>query len=395
MEYDAFVPEPGRAVRLAAETAAAVPGGPLYGVPVGVKDIIHVDGLPTRAGSALPPEVLAGPQATVVDRLRAAGAVVAGKTVTAEFAMTAPGPTRNPRNPAHTPGGSSSGSAAAVAAGLVPLAVGTQTVGSVIRPAAYCGIVGFKPTYGRIPADGVIPNAPSLDTVGLFAPDAAGVARAAAVLCDDWRPVAVQPPPRLPVLGIPVGPYLERAGAEALEAFHDQVQRLRSAGFAVREVPALADFDAVARQLFILNRYEAARSHAAWFPRYGHLYREQTAATVRQGQALDHSDHARASRERELLRDRLLDAMAARHTIDLWLSPSATGPAPLGLHTTGDSVMCLPWSYAGLPSLTLPAGHAANGLPLGLQLVARPGADELLLAWAASLSSGTSSLSPM
>jgi Asp-tRNA(Asn)/Glu-tRNA(Gln) amidotransferase A subunit family amidase len=203
------------------------------------------------------------------------------------------------------------------------------------------------------------------------------------------------------VLGIPVGPYLQRAGAEALDAFHGQVQRLRSAGFAVREVPALADFDAVARQLFVLNRYEAARSHAAWFPRYGHLYREETAATVRQGQAFDHSDHVRASRERELLRDRLLDAMAARRPIDLWLAPSATGPAPLGLHTTGDGIMCLPWSYAGLPALSLPAGRAANGLPLGLQLIARPGADELLLAWAASLgslssgSSESSSLSPM
>ncbi|WP_374205528.1 amidase family protein [Streptomyces sioyaensis] len=163
----AFVPEAGRRTRLleaarkrAAAGACEAAGRPaLYGVPVGIKDIVHADGLPTRAGSALPPEVLGGPQATVVDRLCAAGALIAGKTVTAEFAVTAPGPTRNPHHLAHTPGGSSSGSAAAVAAGMVPLAIGTQTVGSMIRPAAYCGVVGFKPTYGRIPVAGVIPNA--------------------------------------------------------------------------------------------------------------------------------------------------------------------------------------------------------------------------------------------
>jgi Asp-tRNA(Asn)/Glu-tRNA(Gln) amidotransferase A subunit family amidase len=184
----AFLPEPGRRDRLERD-ARSVPGAglPLQGMPVGVKDIIRVDGLPTRAGSALPPEVFAGPQAPLVDRLRAAGALVAGKTVTAEFAVTAPGPTRNPRNRAHSPGGSSSGSAAAVAAGMVPLAVGSQTVGSVIRPAAYCGVAGFKPTHGRIPVEGVIANAPSFDTVGVFAPDVAGVALAASVLCDGWR----------------------------------------------------------------------------------------------------------------------------------------------------------------------------------------------------------------
>lgn len=382
-EIHAFLPEPGRAARLAAEARSPAPGGPLRGVLFGVKDIIHVDGLPTGAGSAVPPDVLAGAEAALVSRLRAAGALVAGKTVTAEFAVTAPGPTRNPHNLAHTPGGSSSGSAAAVAAGMVPLAVGTQTVGSVIRPAAYCGVVGFKPTYGRIPVDGVIANAPSFDTVGVFAPDVAGVVRGAAVLCDAWRTVPSEGR-RSPVLGVPVGPYLERAGAEALEAFNAQAEQLGSAGFEVREVPVMADFDATVRQLFTMNRYEVARTHADWFPRHGHLYREQTVAAIRQGHAVDPADYARASRDREDFRDRLLTAMYD-HSVDLWLTPAATGPAPLGLGTTGDSVMCLPWSNAGFPSVTLPAGRAANGLPLGLQYVARPGADEELLAWAAAL----------
>ncbi|MEV6790559.1 amidase [Streptomyces sp. NPDC051320] len=383
-DIQAFVPEPGRAERLAAETAAIAARWPepadrppLYGVQVGIKDIIHVDGLPTRAGSALPPDVLAGPQAAVVDRLRAAGAVVAGKTVTAEFAVLAPGPTRNPRNPEHTPGGSSSGSAAAVAAGMIPLAVGTQTVGSMIRPAAYCGVAAFKPTYGRIPVDGVIANAPSFDTLGVFAADVAGLAPAVAALCDIWRPL--RPPARLPLLGIPEGPYLRCAEPEALDAFAVHTDRLRAAGYPVLPVPVMADFERIRAQLFTMNRYEVARTHADWFARYGERYRPETARAIAQGRSITELEYVRAQRERVAFRDRLDEAMAS---IDLWITPSATGPAPRGLATTGSSVMCLPWSNAGLPSLTVPAGLAANGLPLGVQCVAAPGRDEELMAWA-------------
>ncbi|WP_310722648.1 amidase [Streptomyces sp. N2A] len=392
----AFVPEEGRRTRLleaARELAAAGPPDPagrpaLYGVPVGVKDIVRADGLPTRAGSALPPEVLAGAQAVVVDRLRAAGALVAGKTVTAEFAVTAPGPTRNPHNTAHTPGGSSSGSAAAVAAGMVPLAIGTQTVGSMIRPAAFCGVVGFKPTYGRIPLDGVIPNALSFDTLGWYATDVAGVALAASVLLDGWRggrggPGRPEPDPRpgqasRPVLGVPVGPYLERAGEEALRAFEEQRGLLSAAGYEVREVPVMDDFDAVVEQLFTMNRYEVARAHADWFARFGDRYREQTTAAIRQGQAIGDPAYEAARTRRAAFRAELAAASAGAGT-DLWLAPAATGPAPADLTTTGMSIMCLPWSNAGLPSLSLPAGRAADGLPLGLQLVAAEGADEALL----------------
>ena len=187
----AFVDEPARFARIASEVArlASGPASPklrLRGAPLGVKDVFHVDGLPTRAGSRLPPEELAGPQGTAVGRLRAAGAVVVGKTASTEFAYFAPAATRNPHHPEHTPGGSSSGSAAAVAAGQCVLALGTQTIGSVGRPASFCGVVGFKPSYDRIPRDGLIPLAPSLDHVGVFAPDVAWARRAAAVLCDDW-----------------------------------------------------------------------------------------------------------------------------------------------------------------------------------------------------------------
>src|SRR5262249_20937375 len=155
--------------------------------------------------------------------------------VTAEFAMVAPGPTRNPRDLRCTPGGSSSGSAAAVAAGLVPLALGTQTIASVIRPAAYCGVAGFRPTHGRVPSDGVLPYAPTLDVVGCIAADVAGLASAAAVLCDGWQATA-QPPDRLPTLGIPVGCYLERASTAALTAFGEQARSLAAAGYRVLEI---------------------------------------------------------------------------------------------------------------------------------------------------------------
>ncbi|MFE6049706.1 amidase [Kitasatospora sp. NPDC056446] len=384
----AFVPEPGRHRRLRAqalETAERhpVPDGrpPLYGVAVGVKDIVRVDGLPTHAGSALPPGVLAGPQAVLVDRLRAAGALVAGKTVTAEFAASAPGPTRNPHHPGHTPGGSSSGSAAAVAAGLVPLAVGAQTVGSVIRPAAYCGVVGFRPTYGRIPTDGVLPNAPSFDTVGVFTADLAGAALAAPLLCDGWRRVADGPEP---VLGVPDGPYLERAEPAALRAFEEQVERLAAAGLTVRRVGLFPGFAEVERQLQTVNRFELARSHADWFARFGGLYRPETAAGIRAGQGVAAGDRAAALRFRERLRERVASTGAAAG-VDLWLAPAATGGAPEGLHSTGNAVMSLPWSFLGRPALSLPAGRTPGGLPLGLQVVGAEGGDEYLLARAALL----------
>ncbi|MFC9325886.1 amidase [Kitasatospora sp. NPDC057015] len=385
----AFVPEPGRHRRLHEEAAALAARHPrpsarpaLYGVAVGVKDVIRVDGLATHAGSALPPGVLAGPQAGLVGRLRTAGALVAGKTVTAEFAMTAPGPTRNPHAPAHTPGGSSSGSAAAVAAGLVPLAIGTQTLGSVIRPAAYCGVVGFRPTHGRIPLDGVLPYAPTLDTAGVFTADLAGAALAASVLCDDWRPPAGSG--RGPVLGVPVGPYLDRAGPVAAAAFAARLASLEAAGLTLRRIDLIPDFDEVVRHLRTVSGYEAARAHADWFTRFGGLYRHETAAAIRHGQGVDGDDYAAALRARVHFAERVA-AEAAVAGVDLWLTPAAPGPAPRGLDSTGDAVMSLPWSYAGLPAVALPAGRSPDGLPLGLQCVGAAGGDERLLEHAAVL----------
>ncbi|WP_405012178.1 amidase [Kitasatospora sp. NBC_01539] len=378
----AFVPEPGRHDRLTADARAlaarhpvAAGRPPLYGVAVGVKDVVHVDGLPTHAGSALPPGALAGPEGALMARLRAAGALVAGKTVTAEFAVLAPGQTRNPHDLAHSPGGSSSGSAAAVAAGLVPLAIGTQTVGSMIRPAAYCGVVGFRPTYGRMPVDGVIAHAPTLDTTGCYASDVAGVVLAASVLCDDWRPAGA---PGAPVLGVPVGPYLAEVRPEALAAFERTVAGL---GLPVRRVDPFGDFEAVRHHLLTIIRYELAQGHADLFARFGGLYRPETVAAIRQGRGIDRADHAAALAARADFRRRLAGVTAARG-VDVWVTPAATGPAPRGLDSTGSAVMSLPWSLAGLPAVSLPAGRL-EGLPLGLQCVGAEGGDERLLAHAA------------
>jgi Asp-tRNA(Asn)/Glu-tRNA(Gln) amidotransferase A subunit family amidase len=379
----AFIPEPDRDARLRASATeiGALGNAPLAGALVAVKDILNVDGLPTRAGARLPAELFAGPQASVVDRLRAAGALVAGKTVTAEFAVAAPGPTTNPHDVRHTPGGSSSGSAAAVAAGLVPLALGTQTVGSVIRPAAYCGVVGFRPTWGTLPTDGVIPNAPSLDTVGLFTADVASAALAARILCG-WADTTGED--RRPVLGVPDEAYLSRASPLAREAFAAHVERLRAAGFPVRQATLVDDVEALTHQILVLNRYELAQAHRGWFSSYGSRYRVQTADAIRHGQTLSAEDHAAAQRWRSGYVDRLT-SVTAETGIDVWVSPAATGPAPRGLGSTGDPGMSAPFSLAGMPALSLPAPAPAGStrLPLGLQCAATPGQDQSLLAAAA------------
>ena len=381
----ALVPETGRRQRLLAEAArieARWPRSeerpPLYGVLVGIKDIFQVDGFPTRAGSKLPAELHAGPEAGCVAALRGAGALVLGKTETTEFAYFEPGPTRNPHHPGHTPGGSSSGSAAAVAAGYCPLAVGTQTVGSVIRPAAFCGLVGYKPSYGRIDRSGLIFFSASVDHVGLFVQDVAGLRLAGSAVCRDWRD---EPGSGDCVLGIPEGPYLEQAGAEALAAFGEQVGCLQAAGQPVRRVRALGDIADLNQLHGLLNAAEMAQVHATWFREYQALYRPRTAALIRKGLAVDPEVVARGRARREELRAELTRCMR-EHGIDVWLAPAATGPAPEGLSSTGDPVMNLPWTHAGLPAVTLPAGRAANGLPLGLQCVAGFGRDEALIAWA-------------
>ena len=388
----AFVEEAGRADRvrrLAREIEERWPDPEqrpvLYGVPLAVKDVFRVDGLPTRAGSKIPEHELAGPESPAVTQLREAGTVVIGKSETTEFAFFAPGPTRNPHHRNHTPGGSSSGSAAAVAAGLVPLALGTQTVGSIGRPAAYCGCLGFKPTYGRAPTDGVIPNAPTFDTVGLFASDLPLLTAAAGVLCDDWT-AAVDV--RHPVLGVPSERYLHQATPPARKAFEAQLAALRTAGYQVRETSFLHDIEEINRRHLVVNLVELALSHAAWFDRYGERYQPETAEAIRDGRTVGADTYDAALYSVHAFRNEV-PAVMADVGIDVWVSPAATGPAPRGLGSTGSPLMNLPWTQAGLPALVLPVGTAAAphgpALPIGLQCAGRPGADELLLAQAAGI----------
>ncbi|MBI2986657.1 MAG: amidase [Deltaproteobacteria bacterium] len=391
-EIHAFLPEPDRSARLKKEVAALkerfprpATRPPLYGLLIGVKDIFRVDGFLTRAGSQLPQSLFDGPEATCVSALRSLGALVLGKTATTEFAYREPGPTRNPRKLDHTPGGSSSGSAAAVAAGLCPLALGTQTIGSVIRPAAYCGVVGFVPSRGRISTEGVIPFSKTVDVVGLFAQDVAGTRLVASLLCKNWRSKLSDAQfTKPPVLGIPEGAYLEQASREALDAFERQLEVLGGAGFSLRRVRVLDDVRKITARHEKMIAMEMARTHEVWFRQYKSLYRPQTAAIIRSGQKVKVGELAAARASCKQLRVHL-EQLMAEQGLDLWISPAATGPAPEGLDSTGSPGMNLPWTHAGLPAVCFPAGRSSNGLPLGVQLVGRFLRDDYVLTVAERL----------
>ncbi|MEM7332457.1 MAG: amidase [Chloroflexota bacterium] len=383
-EVLAFVPENGRFDRLRHEADQLLADYPepekrplLFGVPIGVKDIFHVDGFVTQAGSQLPSDILQGKEAECVTQLKQAGALILGKTVTTEFAYFAPGPTRNPHHPEHTPGGSSSGSAAAVGAGLAPLTFGTQTIGSINRPGAYCGAIGYKPSFDRISKRGVIPLASSVDHIGLFAADFTGLEMAASYLCSHWQPTISN---KKPVFGIPEGPYLDYCTQEARLHFRQTCRRLHEAGFAVKSILALLDFEKIKDRHQLLVAAEAARFHATWRESYGELYHHKTVALFDKGKAVSTRRLNFALNGRLQLRDALTQLMQ-KQGIDVWLSPPAPGTAPKGLDSTGDPIMNLPWTHAGLPTVNLPTGKGQNGLPLGLQMTGRWYEDEALIGW--------------
>lgn len=388
----ALLPEENRRERLLREASALSsrfprPSDrpPLYGALVGIKDVFHVDGFVTRAGSRLPPTLFAGPEAACVQSLRRLGALILGKTVTTEFAFFEPGPTRNPVNLAHTPGGSSSGSAAAVAAGFCPLAVGTQSIGSVIRPAAFCGIVGFKPSYHRISREGLIPFSDSADHVGLFTQDATSMKLAASLLCNEWRDDESRLDPHvLPTLAVPEGPYLEQASEEALAIFKVQLAKLKDAGCSLRHMEAFRDIAAIARRHRSMIAAELAKVHREWFRKYRPLYRPLTSALIEEGQRVSAEELAAARAGRERLRIEL-KGLIRKAGADLWITPATVSAAPRTRRNTGDPAMNLPWTHAGLPALAIPAGHAGNELPLGVQLAANFRKDEKLLGWATIL----------
>jgi Asp-tRNA(Asn)/Glu-tRNA(Gln) amidotransferase A subunit family amidase len=329
-----------------------------------------------------------------------------------------------------------------VAAGYCPLALGTQTVGYVIRPAAYCGVLGFKPTFGRITAQGIEPFSLSMDHVGMFTPDIAGMEAAASILCQDWHPAPVA---GKPVLGVPDGAYLDQAEPETRAWFEALLERFEWSGYTVRSVRVLGNIAALNTRHQRLIAGEMALVHAAWLLEHADLYRPRTRDLILLGvkavfEELDsllalplgipdaqfhaaekelktiraaYSAVAQSPKDVERRRPLIPEVQAARdsllvrhsprparsmlalraeleaamgeHGIDLWVSPAATGTAPEGLHSTGSPAMNLPWTHAGMPAVTLPGGRAANGMPYGVQFAARFGDVERLLAWAAGL----------
>ncbi|MBM4403017.1 MAG: amidase [Candidatus Cloacimonetes bacterium] len=401
-----LLPEAGRHQRIMTEAKRLLkqypkPDGrpPLFGVLAGIKDIINADGFETRAGSKLSPETFAGKEASIVTRLRQAGAIILGKTVSTEFAYFQPGETRNPQNTNHTPGGSSSGSAAAVAAGFCHLAIGTQTIASVIRPAAYCGVIGFKPSQGRISNDGIFPFSHSVDQVGFFAQDLDGIALACGVMCSDWKandsPNRTQGAegkrPYIPLrIGIPHPEYLKQS--ELLDHFQEVVDHLKSSGHDCIETDLWRDIPLINEMHNTLISREFYLNHYHLFVAYGSLYSKHSRDLFHKGRSQDSVRIREILAERIECRQRLLELMQ-RQQIDLWISPATSTDAPRGLASTGSPRMSLPWTFCGVPLLSIPVGSSANGalkdsaptiegMPFGLQLASAWNNDETLLSHA-------------
>lgn len=362
--------------------------GPLHGVPVGVKDIFDTADMPTENGSVLHAGRTPSRDAAAVAMLRAAGAVIMGKTVTTEFAYFSPGKTCNPHNVEHTPGGSSSGSAAAVAASMVPIALGSQTNGSTIRPAAFCGVIGFKPTHGLIPRQGALMLSRTLDHVGLFSRTIEDIALLAERLVGydegdpDTRPRAHIPfveavteePPLPPMFGFVKTPYWERVDKDTTDGFAELIEQL---GEQIEEVELLpSSIEAWELHRTIMEAEMAANLEREWEKGRDRLS-EQLRAQLGRGRKVLAVDYQRAlSRIAPIYRS-FAELFEQRY--DAILTPAATGAAPKGLSSTGDPVFCTLWTLCGMPAISLPLLQAANGLPLGVQLVGPRHGDGRLL----------------
>lgn len=354
----------------ASEAAQGRLRGPLHGVPFGVKDIYFTQRLITEAGSALYQGFVPAYDATTVARLRAAGAIVLGKTETTQFAAGDPAPTRNPWNLEHTPGGSSSGSAAAVAARLVPFALGTQTGGSVLRPAAFCGLAGFKPSTGRYSLDGIIPLARSLDHAGTLTRTVAD-ARLLYTVLDERGDAGVAPamagPPQLVVLE---GSFIDRASADARAQLDRTIEALVRAGASARTAPDRG-LAAMVDVHHVIMAAEAAAYHAADYARRPEAYRPNLRTLIEAGSLVPATAFLRAQALRSWNPEALADGFI--------VMPSALGAAPVTLASTGDPAFNAPWSLTGLPAISIPCGLSPDGLPYGLQLVGRMWQDLQLL----------------
>ena len=347
--------------------------GPLAGWALGVKDIVDVEGMATVSNADFVPWQPAPRDAAVVETLRARGAFVLSKTVTTTFAYFDPGPTGNPWNPDHTPGGSSSGSAAAVACGMIRLGLGSQTVASVNRPASYCGVVGLKPSYGRIPIEGVFPFAPSFDTLGFFTIDVSDALAA-------YQAITGEPPASSPSairVGLLPDQKVEAADPEMLSALEQAGRRLESAEFQVSSAELPSCCEEAHNNHWTLVAAEASLVHGGLYRAFGDSYPPKLEALIQKGARVPAADVEWIRIHRKRVREEVGRLFA---DYDVLLCPSAPGAAPAGTEATGDPRFSLIWTYTGLPTLTLPYGLSRSGLPLGLQLVAPPNREADLLA---------------
>ncbi|TCD16486.1 amidase [Oricola cellulosilytica] len=363
------------------------PLGALHGVPVGLKDIIDTARIPTENGCPIDEGRIPENDAAVVEKLKSAGAIIFGKTVTTELAFMHPSATRNPAGPEHTPGGSSAGSAAAVAAGMVPLAVATQTGGSIIRPAAFCGVVGFKPSFGAVSRRGVLNQSPSLDTVGVFARNIGDTAFLGDTLfgSDPSDPATrPSPPPKLldhaksdppvrPTFAFVRTPFWEAADDDTQAAFDELTALLGNQCFEIELPPIFADSQRIRETI---NLAEMAKSYA----RYLKLGRDSLSPTIlgaiESGRGICAPDYIAALDWPKVFNAGLNEIF---ERCDAIITPSAPGAAPLGLETTGDPVFNGLWTLCGTPTVTIPVFEAENGMPMGVQIVGPKGQDGRLL----------------
>ena len=363
--------------------------GPLHGVPIGLKDIYYTAGIPTTACSKVYEGFVPEYDATTVTLLKNAGAIMMGKTVTTEFACMDPSPTKNPWNPAHTPGGSSSGSAVAVATRMCPAALGSQTVGSVLRPASYNGVVGFKPTFGRVSRYGVIPVSWSLDHVGWMArsvEDAALLMQVMAV-ADPNEPITVGLPAddfmaglashSAPRIGLIRRFFYDNSDEETRKHTDGIVNQLSRAGATIEEIPLPNSIDTAMEDQRTIMAVEGAAFHQPMYERQSQDYRPKLREMLRQGLATDGQTYSRALERRQQFTAEM-QALAGK--ADVLLTPSTPTPALPDITNTGNTMFQGPWTSCGLPVITIPSGLADSGLPFGIQLASAPFSEPKLLA---------------
>lgn len=353
--------------------------GPLHGVPVGFKDVFDTVDMPTEYGSPIYTGYQPQWDAACVALTRAAGGIVLGKTATTEFANNHPAPTRNPHNLAHTPGGSSSGSAAAVADFMVPLAFGTQTGGSTIRPAAFCGVVGYKPTFNLVNRAGLKFVAESLDTIGLFGRTIEDVALLAHAVSGQDMPVFERKPATAPRIGLHRTPRWKDADPVAQSALEVAAQKLSAVGAAVHDIELGLDFAALYDMHGVIMSYESARALAYEIKHHRSLISDDLGSRLESGMKTSRRDYESAMAHTWGCRNRFSEKLSG---VDVLLTLSAPGEAPKGLTTTGSSLFNRNWTLLGTPCVQVPCTTGSSGLPLGVQVIGPIGHDVTTLVWA-------------